>query len=72
VRELFLRTEESREGATILERSALDVPELYHLFFEQVRRGLFDRMTRYVATRMRAAIFTTAIRWLPLASSSKQ
>jgi AcrR family transcriptional regulator len=57
VRELFLRTEESREGATILERSALDVPELYHLFFEQVRRGLFDRMTRYVAARMRDGDF---------------
>jgi AcrR family transcriptional regulator len=57
VRELFVRTEESREGATILERSALDVPELYHLFFEQVRRGLFDRMTRYVAARMRDGDF---------------
>jgi len=52
VRELFVRTEESREGATMLERSALDVPELYHLFFQQVRRGLFDRMTRYVGSRM--------------------
>ncbi len=57
VRELFVRTEESREGATILERSALDVPELYHLFFEQVRRGLFDRMTRYVAMRMQDGDF---------------
>jgi AcrR family transcriptional regulator len=57
VRELFVRTEESREGATILERSALDVPELYHLFFEQLRRDLFDRMTRYVGTRMQDGDF---------------
>jgi AcrR family transcriptional regulator len=57
VRELFVRTEESREGATILERSAVDVPELYHLFFEQVRRGLFDRMTRYVTVRMQDGDF---------------
>ena len=57
VRELFVRTEESREGATILERSAVDVPELYRLFFEQVRRGLFDRMTRYVTMRMRNGDF---------------
>ena len=57
VRELFVRTEESREGATILERSAVDVPELYHLFFEQVRRGLFDRMTRYVTRRMQEGVF---------------
>jgi AcrR family transcriptional regulator len=57
VRELYLRTEESREGATILERSALDVPELYQQFFEQVRRGLFERMTRYVDARMRNGAF---------------
>ena len=35
----------------------MDVPELYQLFFEQVRRGLFDRMTRYVAARMRDGVF---------------
>jgi AcrR family transcriptional regulator len=57
VRELFVRTEESRECATILERSAVDVPELYQLFFEQVRRGLFDRMTRYVTMRMQDGDF---------------
>jgi AcrR family transcriptional regulator len=60
VRELFVRTEESREGATILERSALDVPELYQLFFEQVRQGLFDRITRYVTMRMQAGDFARA------------
>jgi hypothetical protein len=52
-----VRTEESREGATILERSAMDVPELYHLFFDLVRRGLFDRMTRYVTMRMQEGDF---------------
>lgn len=57
VRELYLRTEESREGADILERSALDMPELGRLFFEQVRRGLFERMTRYVAARVRDGSF---------------
>ena len=60
VRELFVRTEDSREGATILERSAVDVPELYALFFEQVRQGLFDRMTRYLATRMQTGDFARA------------
>jgi AcrR family transcriptional regulator len=57
VRELYERTEESREGATIVERSAVEVPELYQLFFEQVRRGLFDRMTRYVTMRMQSGDF---------------
>jgi AcrR family transcriptional regulator len=57
VRELYLRTEESREGADILERSALDMPELCRLFFERVRRGLFERMTRYVDARVRDGSF---------------
>jgi AcrR family transcriptional regulator len=57
VRELYLRTEESREGADILEKSALDMPELCRLFFEQVRRGLFERMTRYVTARVRDGSF---------------
>lgn len=52
VRELYVRTEESREGADILERSALEMPELGRLFVEQVRRGLFERMTQYVDARV--------------------
>ena len=60
VQELFDQTERSREGATILERSARDVPELFGLFFEQVRRDLFDRMTRYVTIRMQdGALYET-------------
>jgi len=57
VLELFVQTERSRDGATILERSAREVPELFGLFFEQVRRDLFARLTRYVATRMTTGDF---------------
>src|SRR5262245_44741930 len=60
VDELFDRTERSREGATILERSAADVPELFRLFFEQVRRDLFERMTRYVTMRIQDGVFHAA------------
>jgi AcrR family transcriptional regulator len=60
VLELFLQTERSRDGATILERSAREVPELFGLFFEQVRRDLFARLTRYVATRMTTGDFHAA------------
>ena len=60
VHELFVQTEASREGATILERSARDVPELFGLFFEQVRRTLFERMTRYVAMRIQDGQFEAA------------
>ncbi len=69
VLELFLQTERSRDGATILERSARDVPELFGLFFEQVRRNLFSRLTRYVAMRMTTGDFhsadpPTTARWI--------
>jgi AcrR family transcriptional regulator len=60
VLELFLQTERSRDGATILERSAREVPELFGLFFEQVRRDLFARLTKYVATRMTTGDFHSA------------
>jgi AcrR family transcriptional regulator len=59
VQELFDRTERSRAGATIVERSAADVPELFRLFFEQVRRDLFERMTRYVTIRIQDGFFHT-------------
>jgi hypothetical protein len=58
VLELFVQTERSRDGATILEKSARDVPELFALFFEQVRRDLFERMTRYVAARVQDGAFS--------------
>jgi|SRR5262245_12245900 len=57
VQELFDQTERSRDGATILERSSRDVPELFGLFYEQVRRDLFERMTRYVTIRMQDGAF---------------
>jgi AcrR family transcriptional regulator len=60
VLELFVQTEHSRDGANILERSAREVPELFGLFFEQVRRDLFARLTRYVATRMTTGDFHSA------------
>ena len=41
-------------------RSARDVPELFGLFFEQVRRDLFDRLTRYVTIRMQDGAFHIA------------
>src|SRR5918995_501001 len=60
IQELFVQTERSRAGPTILERSARDVPELFGLFFEQVRRTLFERMTRYVAMRIQDGQFEAA------------
>jgi AcrR family transcriptional regulator len=51
--ELYDRTAATRRQARLLERSALDLPELFQVFFVETRRGLLDRLRRYLHTRMR-------------------
>ena len=41
-----------RRAADLIERSALDLPELAALWFGDVRKTHFDRMTRYLRQRM--------------------
>ncbi len=57
VRELYSRTEATRGPAAALERSAVDLPEMFQLFFLQFRREFFARMTRYVTLRMASGAF---------------
>ena len=57
VRELYARTEETRGGASVIERSALDLPELFRVFFVKVRRNLFARLTAYVEQRIKLGHF---------------
>jgi AcrR family transcriptional regulator len=57
VRELYLRMEQTREPATVLERSAIDLPELFTLFFIRVRRDLLDRLTTYIRRRIESHHF---------------
>ena len=54
VEELYDRTAATRRQARLLERSALDLPELFQVFFVETRRGLLDRLTRYLSARMGA------------------
>jgi AcrR family transcriptional regulator len=54
VEELYDRTAATRRQARLLERSALDLPELFQVFFVETRRGLLDRLRRYLTARMRA------------------
>jgi AcrR family transcriptional regulator len=54
VEELYDRTAATRRQARLLERSAVDLPELFQVFFVETRRGLLDRLTRYLSARMRA------------------
>jgi AcrR family transcriptional regulator len=54
VEELYDRTAATRRQARLLERSAVDLPELFQVFFVETRRGLLDRLTRYLGARMGA------------------
>jgi AcrR family transcriptional regulator len=54
VDELYERIERAWPGIIVLERSALEMPELAHVFYAEMRRGLLDRLERYLTARMRA------------------
>lgn len=57
IEELYDRTLATRRFASAFERSALDLPELYQLFFVKVRRELFERVERYIDARARRGLF---------------
>jgi AcrR family transcriptional regulator len=68
--ELYDAIERSRVPATVLERSALELPELFEIFYLETRRGLFARLARYVERRAQAGHFRpvaepgVAARWI--------
>lgn len=55
--EFYDRTVETRECAVVIERSAYDLPDMFRLFFLEVRRSIFRRMARYVRERTRQGHF---------------
>jgi AcrR family transcriptional regulator len=57
VRELYLRMHKTREPATVLERSAIDQPDLFALFFVQTRRRLLEQLTTYLRRRIESGCF---------------
>jgi len=61
VEELYDRTLETRRFASAFERSALDLPELYQLFFVRVRRVLFERVETYIALRAEHGYFRVGV-----------
>jgi AcrR family transcriptional regulator len=58
--ELYDRTIETRRFASAFERSALDLPKLYQVFFIGARRALFDRVQTYVAARAGRGYFAVS------------
>ena len=57
VRELYGMVARNRRGTTLLERSALDHPELAQLYYQRMRRGLIERLTEYLRRRIRQRAF---------------
>ena len=57
VGELYDKTLETREGADVLERSALDVPELAAVLYGEVRAGLMARLAELVRRRAAAGLY---------------
>ncbi len=57
LREFHDRTEATRVPAAVLERSALDLPELFQVYFRGIRRDVFSRFAGYVRLRTEAGYF---------------
>jgi hypothetical protein len=53
VRDLYALVERSRQGIVLLERSALELPELARVFYVEMRRGLVLRLERYLTSRIK-------------------
>jgi AcrR family transcriptional regulator len=56
VGELYDRIAEAWRGIVVIERSALEWPELAHVFYGDVRRGRLERLERYLAARIAAGL----------------
>jgi AcrR family transcriptional regulator len=57
VRELYARMERTRGPGNAIERSAIDQPELFEIYFRGARRALFAALARYVERRAKSGHF---------------
>jgi AcrR family transcriptional regulator len=57
VRELYERVERNRRSMAVIERSALDLPALFQIYFVTLRRGFFTRFAAYVEQRQATGHF---------------
>jgi AcrR family transcriptional regulator len=57
VREFYARLEATRGAGAAIERSAIDQPELFELYFRGARRALFTTLERYVEKRAKSGHF---------------
>src|SRR5215468_7582219 len=61
IRELYLSLNQTREPGTVLERSAIDQPNLFALYFVQTRRRLLERLTTYLRRRIERGYFEPVV-----------
>jgi len=52
IRELYVLMAETRRAADLIERSALDLPQVGNLLWLEFRRSIVDRLTRYLQRRI--------------------
>lgn len=57
IEELYDLLSATREPAAVIERSAMDSPELFNLFFLKVRRSVFARVAALIESRTRAGLY---------------
>ncbi|HVP30282.1 MAG TPA: helix-turn-helix domain-containing protein [Myxococcota bacterium] len=57
VRELYRVVGRNRQGIRVLERSAHEWPELAALFYAEMRRGMLDKLRRWIAGRIEQGVF---------------
>jgi len=57
IEELYDLLEATREPAAVIERSAIDSPELFNLFFLRVRRSVFSRVSSLIESRARSGFY---------------
>lgn len=61
LREVYAQVERARRPMVVVERSAIDVPELFELYFVTLRRDFFARFAGYVSQRQRAGHFRSGL-----------
>jgi AcrR family transcriptional regulator len=55
--ELYDLISATRESADVIERSSVDIPEIYALYYIKVRHSVFERFARYVERRAASGHF---------------
>lgn len=60
-RELYDQVARARRPMMVVERSALDMPELFQIYFVELRRDFFARFAAYVARRQKSGHFRRGV-----------